>query len=143
MQRLEKRRGKIDGVVLTGGEPTIHPGVDLFFHAVRGLGFLSKLDTNGSNPGALSRLLEAGLLDFVAMDIKAPWHRYAESCGVPADIEALQTSLRLIRESGVSHQLRTTRWPGLGPEDEPRILEIVAGSPHVWQEYRAPATHGV
>ncbi|HEY9248828.1 MAG TPA: anaerobic ribonucleoside-triphosphate reductase activating protein, partial [Rariglobus sp.] len=100
------------------------------------LGFLVKLDTNGSRPRIVRELLSAGLLDFVAMDVKAPWPRYAEAAGAAVEAETLAETIALVRGSGVEHQLRTTRWPGLGAEDEPAIREIVRGSPHTWQEWR-------
>lgn len=134
--RLTARRGKLDGVVVTGGEPTLQPDLAEFLGRVKALGFLVKLDTNGSRPQIVGALLAAGLVDFVAMDVKAPWPRYGEAVGAPVAVKKLTETLALVRESGVEHQLRTTRWPGLGAEDEPAIAEIVRGSPHVWQEWR-------
>ncbi|AHF89377.1 pyruvate formate lyase-activating protein [Opitutaceae bacterium TAV5] len=139
--RLATRRGKLDGVVISGGEPTLHPDLPDFIRRIRALGFQVKLDTNGSRPGVIRSLIAEGLLDFVATDIKAPWPRYAEAAGLPApafDTDALRETLALLRETGIEHQLRTTRWPGLGEADEPLIEAIAAGSPHVWQEYREP-----
>ncbi|WP_232766711.1 anaerobic ribonucleoside-triphosphate reductase activating protein [Geminisphaera colitermitum] len=139
LQKLATRRGKLDGVVISGGEPTLHPDLPDFIRRVRALGFLIKLDTNGSRPAVVRALIAEGLLDFVATDIKAPWPRYAEAAGLPSptfDTAALQETLALLRESGIEHQLRTTRWPGLTEADAPDIETIAAGSPHVWQEYR-------
>jgi pyruvate formate lyase activating enzyme len=134
--RLAARRAKLDGVVVTGGEPTLQPDLAAFLGRVKALGFLVKLDTNGSRPRIVRELLSAGLLDFVAMDVKAPWPRYAEAAGAAVEAETLAETIALVRGSGVEHQLRTTRWPGLGAEDEPAIREIVRGSPHTWQEWR-------
>lgn len=138
LERLAGRRGKLDGVVVTGGEPSLQPDLAVFLASVRALGFKVKLDTNGSNPSVLGRLLAAGLLDFVALDLKAPLERYAEAAGVPVETDALRECLRLLRTSGVAHHLRTTRWPGLGPEDFPAIEALAAGSRHVYQDYREP-----
>jgi pyruvate formate lyase activating enzyme len=139
--KLERRRGQLDGLVVTGGEPTLQKDLGEFIGAVRNLGFRVKLDTNGSNPAVVAELLKRRLLDFVAMDIKAPWERYTEAAGLAVDLAALQSTVRLLRESGISHQLRTTRWPGLAEADFAQISELVRGSPHVWQTYR-PADFG-
>jgi pyruvate formate lyase activating enzyme len=142
LARLSANRKKIDGVVVTGGEPTIQPDLAAFFHQLRSLGLETKLDTNGSRPQVVREMLQARLLDFVAMDIKAPWVRTSEAAGVPVATAELEETLALLRSSGIEHQLRTTRWPGLTAEDEPAIKAIAQGSPHVWQEYRPPADSG-
>lgn len=140
LERLASRRARLDGVVVTGGEPTLQGDLADFLARVKALGFLVKLDTNGSRPHVVRDLLAAGLVDFVAMDIKAPWARYAEAAGVPVDTAALAETVALLRESGVEHQLRTTRWPGLTKDDEPAIVELARGSPHVWQTWRPVAS---
>ncbi len=137
LARLANRRGKLDGVVVSGGEPTLHAGLPDFLRQVRALGFATKLDTNGSHPEVVRALLAARLLDYVAMDLKAPWSRYAEATGSPVDLGALTETLALLRSSGIEHQLRTTRWPGLAEPDFAEIAQIATGSPHVWQDYRA------
>jgi len=137
LARLANRRGKLDGVVISGGEPTLHAGLPDFLRQVRALGFATKLDTNGSHPEVVRALLAARLLDYVAMDLKAPWSRYAEATGSPVDLGALTETLALLRSSGIEHQLRTTRWPGLTESDCAEIAQIATGSPHVWQDYRA------
>jgi pyruvate formate lyase activating enzyme len=134
--RLAARLGKLDGVVVTGGEPTLQPDLAEFLAKLKVLGFRVKLDTNGSRPSIVRDLLAAGLVDFVAMDLKAPWPRYAEAVGVPVDIAALAETIALLRASGIAHQLRTTRWPGLTGGDEPALRALASGSPHVWQSYR-------
>lgn len=136
LARLSTRRGKLDGVVVSGGEPTLHGDLAGFLAKIKALGFLVKLDTNGSRPATVRDLLAARLVDFVAMDIKAPWARYPEASGVPVDTDVLQETVALLRASGVEHQLRTTRWPGLTDTDAPAILAQTAGSPHVWQPFR-------
>ncbi len=138
LARLAARRGKLDGVVVSGGEPTLQPGLGAFLAEVRKLGFATKLDTNGSRPAVVRALLAFGLLDFVAMDLKAPWSRYAEAAGTEVSTAALVETIALLRSSGIAHQLRTTRWPGLTADDERLISALAAGSPHAWQEYRVP-----
>jgi pyruvate formate lyase activating enzyme len=138
LARLASRRGQLDGVVITGGEPTLHAGLPGFIRAVRELGYRVKLDTNGSRPAVVRELLAARLIDYVAMDLKAPFSRYAEAAGVPVDTGALAETMTLLRETKTPHQLRTTRWPGLSAADTPALAALAQGSPHLWQPYREP-----
>ena len=106
---LRRRQGLLDGVVLSGGEPLLHDGAGAFLRRVRDLGFAVKLDTNGCFPDALAPLLEAGLLDYVAMDIKNRPEKYPLTVGVPDfDIAPVRESVRLLERSGVDHEFRTT-----------------------------------
>jgi pyruvate formate lyase activating enzyme len=106
---LNTRRGLLDGVVLSGGEPLLQDGVADFARAVRSMGFSFKLDTNGTFPDRLAALLDAGLLDYVAMDIKNSPARYAETVGVPAlELAPIQNSIDLLSASGVPYEFRTT-----------------------------------
>lgn len=136
---LEERRQKLQGVVVSGGEPTLQADLPTFLQRVKALGLKTKLDTNGAQPAVLRDLLEQGLLDFVAMDIKAPWHKYDALAGIVCDIAALQQSVDLIAGSGIDHQFRTTQAHHLlSAEDYVEIKrQIPVGSLHVWQEYRA------
>lgn len=138
LERLARRRRKIGGVVATGGEPTLQTDLPEFLKRVRALGFAIKLDTNGAQPEALGRILSEGLADFVAMDLKAPWERYAEACGTTVDIDALRTSLSLLRASRIPHHLRTTDWARFDPSERSAIEAIAEGSPLRWQEFRPP-----
>ncbi len=104
---LHRRRNELDGLVITGGEPTIQEDLARFLHEVRRLGLAIKFDTNGSRPDVIRRLLEEGLLDYIAMDIKAPFDRYDSVARRPVDIDALQTSMEFIKNSGVPHEFRT------------------------------------
>ena len=83
---LKSRQGLLDGVVISGGEPTLQAGLEAFISKVKAFGFKVKLDTNGSNPSVLKELIEKNLLDYVALDYKAPFNRYKEICGMDADI---------------------------------------------------------
>lgn len=139
LARLGARRGKITGAVVSGGEPTLQPGLAGFLAAARGLGLALKLDTNGSRPDVLEALFAAGLLDFVAMDVKAPWAKYPLLTGLPeCPVDKVRQSLRLIAASGVPHLFRTTRVdPLLDAADYDAIrAQIPPGSPHVWQTFR-------
>jgi len=105
---LKKRRGLLDAVCVTGGEPTLRPDLPDFLRKIKELGYLVKLDTNGSNPNMLRRLLEERLLDYVAMDIKNSPDRYAVTCGGIDILPSVQESLSILRENNVEYELRTT-----------------------------------
>ena len=107
---LKKRKGMLEGVVVTGGEPTLDPGLYRFFEQVREEGLLTKLDTNGTSPQTVRKLLDAHLLDYIAMDIKNSTEKYAHTAGVSDDglKDAIEESICLIRESGLEHEFRTT-----------------------------------
>lgn len=141
LARLAARRQRLDGVVVSGGEPTLQRDLPEFLARVTALGLQAKLDTNGSQPRVVGALIEAGLLDFVAVDLKAPWARYAEAVGTDVSTEAIQETIDLLRSSGIEHQLRTTRWRSFTSAEEAEISGIAAGSPHVWQDMvgRTPA----
>ena len=106
---LKRRQGLLDGVVLSGGEPLLQADAGDFLGAVRQLGFAVKLDTNGFHPRALAKILNQGLLDYVAMDIKNRREKYGVTCGIPdLDPAPVEESLRLLAGSGVDFELRTT-----------------------------------
>lgn len=137
---LKKRQGLLDGVVITGGEATLQNDLSEFIRQVRALGFKVKLDTNGSQPSCLEALLDAGLLDYVAMDVKAPWDAYAQNASVHLDTNALRQSIALLAQSGIAHEFRTTFVPTLSPEDIEEIAKAVAGAPlYALQQYRRPS----
>jgi pyruvate formate lyase activating enzyme len=105
---LEARRHRMRAVVVTGGEPTIHNDLPEFLAALRGLDLKIKLDTNGSRPEMLRRIIDRNLIDALAMDVKAPWCKYSELTGVAVDIPAILESVQLIAASGLEHLFRTT-----------------------------------
>ncbi len=129
---LEKRRGLLDGVAVTGGEPTLQPDLPEFLRRVKDMGFETKLDTNGALPRVLRRVLAEGLADYVAMDVKSSPAGYARCAGVTGDVlPAVEESVRLLRESGVPHEFRTTAVKGLHtPEDFSAIGRWLAGTEH-------------
>ncbi len=111
---LKKRHGLLDGVCITGGEPTLQPDLDVFIRKIRELGFSVKLDTNGNHPEVLERLLAEGLLDFVAMDIKSSPENYARVAGVPdLNMENIQKSVSLLMGGNLPYEFRTTVVKGL------------------------------
>ena len=117
---LSERKDKLDGVVLCGGEPTIHREIIDFSRKIKEMGFLLKLDTNGSNPEMIKRLMEKELIDYIAMDVKLPFSRYQEISSI--DFEKIKESIRIIKESSVDYEFRTTVVPGIHTEND--IAEI-------------------
>ena len=106
---LDKRKGLIEGLVITGGEPTLWPGLADFIIKVKEKGFLVKLDTNGYEPLVLKKLLEENLLDYIAMDIKNSPDKYAQTAGLKhLDISRIIQSIDIIRNSGLDYEFRTT-----------------------------------
>ncbi len=105
---LNKRMGKLDGVVITGGEPAIQKGLTDFMRQVKDIGFLVKLDTNGTINGVLENIIEQKLADYIAMDIKGPAGKYSRIAGGSVDMDAILKSIRLIMDSGIDYEFRTT-----------------------------------
>ncbi len=141
---LEKRVGFLQAVVISGGEPSLHECLPQYFVLAKSLGYLTKLDTNGSRPKVLLELLEADLIDYVALDVKAPWARYREIAGKGADPANVQRCVSLLKEYQLMHpsfqwEVRTTLAPTLMEED---LLEIAGMLPEVnrWSLnfYRTP-----
>ena len=126
-----RRKCFLDGVVISGGEPTLFTHLTEMISWFRNVAKLPvKLDTNGSHPEVLQALLEGRLIDAVAMDIKAPWERYAELAGLQVDTGSVRASLDLLKSSGVPLELRTTYVPGLlSIEDLHRIRSQLGGDP--------------
>lgn len=142
LAKLEHRGGQIDAVVVSGGEPTLQEDLPDFLRTVKKMGFAIKLDTNGSRPSVLRRLLQLQLLDYVAMDVKAPRCKYAALTGMSrAPFGQIAESIRLLHKSGIPCEFRTTfAYPLLEETDLTEILaDLPAGS--VWrrQEFRVNA----
>jgi len=134
---LERRRGFLDGLVLTGGEPTIQAGLESFIRTVRRLGFAIKLDTNGTRPEVLKRLIEQDLLDYVAMDVKAPYPLYEEVCGGPVELDAVKASIGCLLEGSLPYEFRTTVLPYFQPEHIAAIARAIRGAErYVLQQFR-------
>ncbi|OPY87938.1 MAG: Pyruvate formate-lyase 1-activating enzyme [Syntrophaceae bacterium PtaU1.Bin231] len=105
---LDSRRGKLDAVTVSGGEPTLQPDLPDFIRRIRTLGFKVKLDTNGSRPEMLENLIRWGLVDYLAMDIKGPLHRYREITGADIDAGVIAKSIAVVMNSGIAYEFRTT-----------------------------------
>jgi pyruvate formate lyase activating enzyme len=138
--RLRDRRGFLDSVVVSGGEPTLQRGLADFLAEVKRLGFGVKLDTNGSRSDVVADLLEEGFVDYVAMDLKAPPGRYAEFAGVPVALDAIRESVSTIRERAPDYEFRTTVAPGLAGEDLLAIAQWIRGAKrYILQPFRVPS----
>jgi len=126
---LQSRCGRLDGVVITGGEPTLQPDLPEFLRKVKAMEYAVKLDTNGMFPERLRAAIQTGCIDYLAMDIKAPLDRYPEVVGVPTEPADLQASIGLIRASGLTYEFRTTVLPWLHTPDCMReTVEAVRGA---------------
>ncbi len=124
---LGKRKNKLEGVVICGGEPTVETYLQRFLEKIKEDGFLVKLDTNGSNPQVLKNLFYGRLVDYVAMDVKLPLERYEETGFF--DKEKIRESIEMIKESAPDYEFRTTVVPGVhGNEDIKKIGETIKGA---------------
>jgi len=132
----------MDGVVITGGEPTLQPDLEDFIIEIRKTKLLIKLDTNGSHPEVLLKLLVNKRLDYVAMDIKTSWRKYRVAAGVDIDSTKMMRSIELIKKSGIDSEFRTTCVPSLVDEND--ILEISKvvgkGSKYTLQQFSPQST---
>lgn len=105
---LQRRRGSLDGVVVSGGEPTLHDDLPAFMARIKKMGYQIKLDTNGSRPDMIQELIDKQLVDYIAMDLKAPLDKYREITEVDTNTEVLRRSMDIIRQSGLEYEFRTT-----------------------------------
>lgn len=105
---LENKKKLIDAVVITGGEPTLHAGLYDFINKVKQLGFLVKLDSNGTHPEVIKKLLDDHLLDYIAMDIKSSISNYSLIANRKVDIEKIKQSIEIIKSSNIDYEFRTT-----------------------------------
>ena len=128
MEYLEKRKGLIDGVCVTGGEPLLQPDLLQFLKTVKDMGYRIKLDTNGSLPDKLSRILATDLIDYVAMDVKSSKTGYPLAIGSETDFSLFEESIPLLRTSGIDHEFRTTVVKGIHtPSDLEEIAKMLEG----------------
>jgi len=126
---LKSRVGKLDAVVISGGEPTIHADLPEFIRAVRALGYKIKLDSNGTNPAMLTKLLAHNLLDYLAMDIKSAPEDYAKTTGTKFDFEKIKKSVKIIMSSNVPYEFRSTSVPGfINEEAIAKMGELIRGA---------------
>lgn len=140
---VRERRAWLDGVVVTGGEASIHPELPSLLRALKREGMPVKLDTNGTRPDVLESLFDEGLVDFVALDVKATPDRYVRATGVADMWPAVDRSIALVLDSGVDHEFRTTCYPlAVGPDDPVRIAaRLDGGRRYVLQQFRPQRTY--
>jgi pyruvate formate lyase activating enzyme len=140
---LKSNKDFIDGVVITGGEPTIHAELPDLVKQVRDEDMGIKLDTNGSNPEMISDLLDAGMLDYIAMDLKGPVNsKYSDLTGVSAPIEKIKESISLIMDSSIDYEFRTTIVPVLLTEADIEAMAAYIGGARKYalQQFRPKNT---
>lgn len=126
---LDTRRGKLDAVSITGGEPTIQSNLIPFIKKIKKMGFAVKMDTNGSRPQVIKALLSEKLLDFIAMDIKAPLEKYEEIINVPVKSDLIKESIRLVIKSKIPYEFRTTVLQSqLDEKDILNIAKLISGA---------------
>jgi pyruvate formate lyase activating enzyme len=139
LARLHALGNWIDGVCLTGGEPTLHMDLPLLVREIKRNGFLVKLDTNGSNPPMLENLIGEGAIDFVSMDVKAPLDpfRYSRSIGLPIHLKPILESIKILKSGKVEYEFRMTVVPGIHREEDIHVLgdQLRAGRRFILQNF--------
>jgi pyruvate formate lyase activating enzyme len=125
---LQKRSGLLDAVVVTGGEPTLNENLPEFIRGIRKIGYFVKLDTNGTNPGMVSSLIEEGLLDYVAMDLKTIPEKYPHLCRTLVDTGSVVRSVNLLLNTDIEYEFRTTVYPGLSENNLYKLAELLSGA---------------
>ena len=149
LRELAERVGFIEGLAITGGEPTLQGDLADFLREVKNLGLEVKLDTNGTRPEVLEELLSEGLLDYVALDVKAPFERYHEFVGLPREaarevVETVRRSLEILAEGKIPYELRTTAAPGLSEADIARIKGVIPREARYFiQRFVVPPEKGI
>ena len=118
----KKKKNVLEGVCITGGEPTLYGELTELIEKIKRLGYLVKLDTNGTNPSMVKSLITKGLIDYVAMDIKAPISKYEKVCGVSCDMQKIQETVEVLKKEMVNYEFRTTVVKELHTKED--ILEI-------------------
>ncbi len=134
LDQLARRKHIVEGLCITGGEPTIHADLPDFLKKVKRLGMLVKLDTNGISPQMIERLIKERLVDFFAMDLKHTWERYSEVIGLTQEhvINNCRETFHLIQNSAIPHEFRTTAYSGFHKKED---LEEIAGQLHAGERY--------
>ncbi|NMB33369.1 MAG: anaerobic ribonucleoside-triphosphate reductase activating protein [Clostridium sp.] len=125
---LSERKGFLDGVVVSGGEPTLQGGLINFQKKIKDMGYSVKLDTNGTKPEILEEIIKMGLVDYIAMDVKAPLGKYGKICRTDLYTDRIKESIDLLKCSGVDYEFRTTIAPGLNADDLCQIAQSIAGA---------------
>lgn len=136
---LERRKGLLDAVTITGGEPTVHDDLIPFIKRIRDMGFLVKLDSNGTQPAVLEQIQKEKLVDYIAMDMKAPLTSYEHTVGRPVDAFALKKSIAIIMNGDIEYEFRTTIVKSLlSYEDLHLIGESIRGAQNYYLQKFVP-----
>lgn len=125
---LKKRVNFLDAVVVTGGEPTLQPDLEVFLARLKALGYLVKLDSNGTNPEVIKKIMDKELVDYIAMDIKGPFEKYKEICGTDVSIDKINESIDFLMQGGIQYEFRTTFVNRLNEEDILTIANRIKGA---------------
>ena len=138
---LKSRRGKLDGLVISGGEPTVQPDLREFIEKVRAMDFLIKLDTNGNLPDKLKELVGDGLVDYVAMDVKVMPENYPDLVGNLAHPEKIQESIDFLKEGNITYEFRTTVIDGVHTDEEiQHMAELLKDADKLYLQKFRPET---
>lgn len=139
---LEKRKKLLEAVTVCGGEPTIQKDLPLFLRKIKKLKYLVKVDTNGSNPQMLKKIIQEELVDYVAMDIKGPKEKYQELAGKKVSIKNIEKSVEILKDSRIEHEFRTTVTPNmLEKSDFTKITRWIGpGGKYYLQQFRPEKT---
>ena len=134
---LKERKEFLEGVCITGGEPTLYDELPDFIRKIKEMGYLVKLDTNGTNPDMLEKLIKEKLIDYIAMDVKAPIEKYEKIANAEVDKKKIKKSVEIIKNSGLDYEFRTTATPDLIQDDFLKIAEWLKGSKNYYiQQFR-------
>lgn len=143
LEYLEGRIGQIDGVCVSGGEPTLHNDLPQFIEKIKGLGLKIKLDTNGTNPEMLKELIDNKLLDYIAMDIKGPAEIYPKIVNTEVDMDKIKESVDLIINSGIKNEFRTTILPDFYNESHIEAIKVMIKGADCYYLQQFRASEGV
>ena len=136
---LKNRKGKLDAVEITGGEPTLQKDLLDFIRKIKDMGFLIKLDSNGTNPKIVKKAISDGIVDYLAMDVKAPIDKYSETVGVDVDTVKIKESIDLIMGSGLDYEFRTTIVKSLLSKDDIiKIGKLIQGAKNYFLQRFVP-----
>ncbi len=139
LNNIKERKNFIDGICITGGEPTIHPQLPAFLKKIKNMGLKIRIETNGSKPKLLKKLMKNKLIDSLALDIKNCKEKYNETSGTDVDIENIKKTIKLIKDSGLDYEFRTTLVPGLHNKDDIKKIAEWTGRAklYVLQQFRS------
>lgn len=141
---LEKRKNELDGVCITGGEPTLNSDLVSLIEDIKSLGYLVKLDTNGTNPDMVSYLINNNLIDYIAMDIKTSFEHYKDITNTTNSIQDIKRTVEIIKNSEIDHEFRTTVVSNINKEDVVSIAKYISPSKYYLQEFKDyPGNNGV